>query len=359
MKKLYKKIAIIHDGFGRYGGSENTAYALIQLFPEAHIYTLWSDSPVLSEMTTRIHINKIVSFIAKLHKNAIKLFAYFYWESLDLSEYDLVISSSHSFSSKAVKTNKETRHICYCYTPPRYLYDIPSEHSLTKKDSVFTHYLFSWIRQLDLDASRHPDMYLAISDEVRRRIYRYYKRDSMVIYPPVDVPKSYIAHPNGSYYVYIGRLTKTKGVHLAVSACTSLRRRLLVVGDGPEFSALHQLAGATITFKRTCGDREKKEIMRHARALLFPALNEDFGIVPVEAMGNGIPVIAHNSGGPKETIIHNKTGILFDKWTTEGLIDGIHTFEKMSFDAKSCFKQAGKFSKKEFARNIRAVVSAL
>jgi len=365
MKSIKKlNIAIVHDIFGQYGGSENVAIELARIFPNADIYTTWFDhhNPAYHLLQKRIKSSFPVFHPYSLfrNKNYLKPIIQAYWEKLDFSSYDLVFSSSHSYSSKAIITPPQVRHICYCHTPPKYLYTEYSESNIKNSRFFLTQIALSLLRQSDYVAAQRPDIFVTNSKTVQSRIQKYYRRNSFIVYPPVNVPKKYQpTHNKEDYYIYLGRLSKGKNISLAIHACNALRRRLIVAGDGPERHCLQTIAGPTIQFTGGVNETMKQKLLTNARGCIFPCIDEDFGIVPVEAMAYGTPVIALYSGGVTETVIEGRTGIFYYRDSVDSLVDAIKKFEIMHFHPRMCYKQAKKFSSELFKKNILSLLSKI
>lgn len=360
------KVAIVHDSFIHFGGAERVLISFIRMFPHADIYTsLITDEnkSLLSGLTSgETFLSPYDHFpLSHWFPEWYKPLIAQHWEHLDLSRYDLVISSSHSFSSKSVKTTGKTTHISYIHTPPRYLYNEYNESRYLRwpvANVLFSLFL-SWMRQKDYEAAQRPDILIANSQTVQKRIQTYYDRNSTVIYPPVGIPKSIPQKKKKDYFLCVSRLVKQKGVHLAVQACNQLKKQLCIVGVGPEEKYLRSLSGPTIRFFGWVPDEAMSDIYAGARALLYPAIDEDFGITPVEAMAHGIPVIAHRSGGVTESVVHGKTGWLFDEWSIEGAVEAIQQFEMHTFSDAVCRRHAQRFSKERFAKDFSSCVKVV
>lgn len=365
MSKNKRRVAIVHDVFIEQGGAERVLLTLLSLFPGADVYVPLM-TPEAREILKKAGAGKITSSVFNsipfIHSASILLkpFLFWYWESLDLRVYDLVISSSHSFSSKAVITGPHTRHLSYIHTSPRYLYAEFNETQILKQPLFRTLLapLLSWLRAKDFRAAQRPDALIANSKEVRGRIRKYYRRESKVIYPPVKIPRNLPRKlpVKQQYYLCFSRLAKQKGIDLAVQACTLLRRPLKVVGEGAEREYLESLAGDTVEFLGRVPDRELADIFAGAKAIIYPSLQEDFGLAPVEAMAHGVPVIAHHSGGVVESVVEGKTGLFFDDWTVERVEEAIKKFETMRFSPLACRKQAQQFSTAVFKKAFLKLV---
>lgn len=362
-----KKIAIISDVLMEYGGAENVVESFLKIFPKADLYTLFivpdarkkveKNYPEITIHTSvfqwLIRKNQVSKYIS-----IIKVFSWIYWQFLDLKEYDIVISSSHSFMSKNVNKGSNAFHLSYVHTPPRYLYDEFNELNWIKKRPW--NWLF-WpikliLKTIDKKGAEGPDVLVTNSNNVKKRIKKYYGRESVVVYPAVEVGKIKNKNEEKNYYVCLSRLVKQKGIDLAIKAFTELRLPLVVVGDGDELRYLKKIAGPTIKFIGNCSDRKKIEILRGAKALIYTSKEEDFGIVPVEAMAAGVPVIAYNSGGVKETIIEGITGLFYNDFTVDSLTRAINLFKNKFFKVSDCKKQAKKFREEVFREQILKII---
>jgi hypothetical protein len=303
----------------------------------------------------------------------LKPILFWYWQSLQLQAYQLVISSSHSFSSKGVLTSPDTLHISYIHTPPRYLYTEFSETRILQQPFWRTvlQPLMGWLRQQDWLAAQRPDVLVANSQTVQQRIKKYYRRSSQVIYPPVEVTlpsaqtlsksqpeKSTQSRraPKKLYYLCHSRLAKQKGIDLAILACNHLKAKLIVIGTGGEAERLRQLAGPTITFVGRVSDDQLGQYYARAKALLYCSLEEDFGMVTVEALAYGVPVIGHWSGGTRE-ILSSTTGVGFAKHTVAGLLAAIKKFETKKWSSGACQRRAKKFSTPQFIKAWKKCVA--
>jgi glycosyltransferase involved in cell wall biosynthesis len=365
MSKNKRRVAIVHDVFIEQGGAERVLLRLLSLYPGADV-----SAPLITPKARRLLkkagagtiVTSPFNSLPLVHSASILLkpVLFLYWQTLNFSGYDLVISSSHSFSSKAVRTPAHALHISYIHTSPRYLYDEYSETRILKNPLMkgVLWPLLAWLRAQDFAAAQRPDVLVANSRAVARRIRKYYGRSSVVIHPPVLLPKRVPKRLplDQQYYLCFSRLASQKGIDLAVRACTQLGRPLKVVGEGSERAYLESIAGPTVQFLGRVPDKQLAKIFTGARAMIYPAIEEDFGMAPVEAMGYGVPIIAHRSGGTKETVIEGKTGIFFDEWTVAGVGRAIEQFERRRFSPAACRRQAEHFSAAHFDRQFRALV---
>lgn len=351
------RIAFVHEYLNQFGGAERMLQVLCALFPEAPIYTLIYDhnatGGVFEGKDIRTSFLQKMPFV-KRHHRAFPLLMPMAIEQFDFSEYDTVISISASFA-KGVLTKPGTRHICYCLTPPRFLWDdsqkFVEEFGYSRIVKRFLPPFITYLRMWDQEASKRVDDFWAISNFIKERIGKYYRRQSSVLYPPVNVSKFKISEQKGDYFFLAGRLVSYKRFDLAVKAFKKLNLPLKIAGIGPELNKLKKLAGNKTEFVGLVSDIQLADLYAGARAVVFPQ-EEDFGIVPLEAMASGKPVIAYRAGGALETIEDGKTGIFFDQLTEDSLMDAVRRFETMSFDPKVCRAQAEKFDISVFKENI-------
>jgi len=365
------KLAIVHDFLNIYGGAERVLEHVHEIYPDAPIYTLRYDAEKMHHRMDGWDIrpstvNKYPILKNHGHMAAMPFYASAI-ESFDLSEYDVVLSLSSVFAHGVI-TQPKTVHICYYHTPARFLWDYHFDYLAEKgwdkglfapAVKKFLHKLRIW----DYLAAQRPDICLANAKTIQKRVRKFYRRESDVIYPGVDLSnysaptKNYGLRSMDSYYLTICRLTKPKRTELAVEACTKLNRPLHVIGTGPELENLKSIAGKSVSFLGFLSDAEVVTELSNAKALLWPNI-DDFGLVPVEAMASGTPVIAYNKDGATETVIHDKTGILFDNQSVEGLIDGIKQLDDIESKLKpeDIRKHAMQFSKTEFQKKIKSAV---
>lgn len=364
MKK--KKTAVVSDVVMKFGGAERVVTSFLEMFPNADLYTLFIVPGARKEIEQKfplikIHTSPFQWFIRsdKLSRyvSIIKVLSWLYWEFLNLDKYDLVISSSHSFMSKNVRVKKGTVHLSYIHTPPRYLYNEYNEIGIIRRFpvNIFVWPVLSLLRSIDRIGASRPNILVVNSKNVERRVERYYKRRSTVIYPPVETPAR--VGKRGEAYVCLSRLVRQKGIDLAVMACAKNNLPLIVVGGGDEMENLKKMAGKRTVFLGNVDDMEKWKILSTARALIYTSKDEDFGIVPVEALKMGIPVIAYNSGGVPETIVDGKNGVLFDDFTIDSLLAAMERLEKSDIKNGFCRESVKKFSELAFKRSILKVIN--
>lgn len=348
------RVAIVHYWLVNMGGGEKVLESLCRLYPQAHIYTHVLDprklSPVIAEHPIHTTFINKLPFSKKRYQSYLPLMP-LALEQLDLTSYDLVISSE-SGPAKGVITRADTPHICYCHTPMRYLWDNWAEYLSTAGflTRCGMRLFLPSLRRWDLASSFRVDHFVANSHNVARRIRKHWRRHAAVVPPPVNTssftPKS---SPGGEHYLCFGRLTAYKRVDLAVRACTMLGKPLVVMGEGEEMDKLKALAGQTVRFLGRVDDSQAATVLANSKALLFPG-EEDFGIVPLEAAASGVPVLAYGRGGALETVRDHETGLFFDQQTPEALAAAIGEFEQceMSFAPALIRRHAEKFSEHHF-----------
>lgn len=352
------KVAIVHDWLVSYAGADRVVDCMHHVFPNAPIYTLVYDKKKMPSWFRNYDIRTTwvqkIPFATKLYKKLLPLMPGAF-EALDLSEYDLVLSSSSS-CSKGVITRPDAVHICYCHTPIRYVWDFyytyrDNANPLVR--AVMPSQMHK-LRQWDKCAADRVDYFIANSCYIAQRIKKYYRRDSDVIYPCVHINQSPFVEKE-DFYLVVGRFTWYKRMDLAVAACTRLGRRLVVIGTGDEEKRLRSMAGPTVEFKGGgLSDEEVRSYYLRAKAFLFPG-EEDFGITPVEAQSAGTPVLAYGRGGACETVEDGRTGLLFHAQTVDSLAECIEKFEA---EGVACTKEeirahSLRFSEERFEAQLR------
>lgn len=346
-------IAIVHDWLTDFAGAEQVLLQLQKIYPEADIFT----SVVDPRKINKLKIEKIktsflqkIPFSIKKRQFLIPLMPAVF-ENLNLAKYDLVISNSSSVA-KGVITKVETPHICYCHTPTRYLWepDVDNRASSSALRRKINYQLRIW----DRVASMRPDYYIANSENIKKKIWKYYRRESQIIYPPVDVGRFQPVKKTEveDYYLISGRLVGYKRVDLAIAAFNDLGRPLYVIGDGPLRHQLEKQAGPNVKFLGRVSDEQLAHLYARAKAFIFPA-NEDFGIVPVEAMASGRPVIAFAAGGALETVREGVTGTFFKEQTPQCLIDTVRNFDESKYNSTTIRQYAFNFDEAVFRKQFK------
>lgn len=358
------KIAIVHDWLEKYAGSERVLEQIVDLFPEADLFSLVD----FLEDRSFIKNKKVhTSFIQKFPL-AKKYFRYYLplfplaIENLDLSNYDLIISSSHCVA-KSVKKHKNQIHISYVHTPVRYAWDLREAYlegaGLNRGiKKLLANLVLDYIKKFDLRTAERVDYFIANSQFVRERIKRIYGRDAHIIYPPVDVNRFSLNEKKEDFYLVVSRLEPYKKVHLIVEAFTRMPdKRLVVIGDGSQMKKIKEIAGRNIEILGYQKDEVVKEYMEKAKAFIYAA-EEDFGIVMVEAQSAGTPVLAYRKGGASEIIIEGVTGLFFDSQTPDAIIEAVKKLEKSydKFDFKEIRKNSLRFSIERFRKEFKEFV---
>lgn len=351
------KVALVYDRINRWGGAERIITALMEIYPDAPIFTFVYEPHLAgwaSGFDIRTSFWQKFPLIRKRHEwfPVLPIFAF---EKFNFRGFDLVISVT-SGEAKGIITPDDVRHICICLTPTRYLWSHYREYFSNKFLKTISLPLVSALRIWDAVAAQRPDVMLAISQTVKRRIRKYYRRDAEVIYPPVDTENFYPAQkPQHDYFLIVGRLVKYKRFDLAVAACRKLNLALKVVGQGPQLNYLKKIAGEKTEFISYLTDNELRAYYQNCTAFLFPQA-EDFGISAVEALACGKPVIGYDRGAAGEFITPGKTGELFSRQSVEGMTDILGDFDYNKYLVQNCRVQAEEFSKDRFKKEMRRIV---
>ncbi len=358
------KVALVHDCINEFGGAERVLLALSEIWPEAPIYTSFynKNSSAYQRFKNKdirtSWVQKIPGFTSgKLH-SPLRFLTPWIWNSLDFSEYDLIISSASWYITKGFKRKGEAVEVCYCHTPPRWLYGYPTFVELKKywPVRVYAAFVGHFLRLYDYQAAQRVDHFIANSKNVAGRIKKFYRRDSTVIYPPIE-KLDYPDVAKEDFYLIIGRIVGGKGFELAIKAVNQLGLKLKIAGKPAgwkqEQKRLEKLAGDNVEFLGYVSDQKLAELYVKARGFFVLATDEDFGMTPVEAMMAGTPVIAYRGGGYLESVVEGKTGVFFDKPTDESLVRTIKKFEKTKFSSEECKKWAERFYKDRFKKEIK------
>ena len=393
------KVALVHDQLQEFGGAERVLVALKKIFPQADVYTSFYNPESLG-----IHQKKFknwniitswadkVPLLKKIY-SPLRFITPWIWESFNFSDYDLVISSSGSYMSKGIITRPETIHICYLHHQPRFLYyyETAIEWQKYLVFKIYGHLINHELRLWDYVSSQRVDHFIANSEETKKRIQKFYRRDATVIYPPVNIPRrivipsevegssdrrgrknasgtsdvpsldssvaSLLRNDEGEYYLTVSRLARAKHTDVLIRAANKRKFNLKIVGSGRAENYLKSLAGSSVEFLGNLPDRELPELYKKAKAFLFSAVDEEFGIAPVEAMGYGLPVIAYSSGGLKETIKPGVNGYLFNELNENSLIKKVNELmslpkEKYLEMRKNARNEAEKYSFENFKNKI-------
>lgn len=368
------RVALVHDWLTGMRGGEKCLQVLIEMFPEAQIFTLLHvPGSVSPEIEARpIHTSFINSLpgVRDIYRYYLPLFPKAI-ERFDLRGYDLIISTSHC-AAKGAHPPDGVPHLCYCLTPMRYVWDLYDQyfgpHRVGPLVRTVMPHIAGHLRRWDRRASERVSAFVACSEHIRTKIERFYGCAATVVYPPVDAHRFRPVPTREDFYLIVSALVPYKRIDLAVAAFNQLGERLVIVGSGPEMHRLRAIAGPDVSFTGWLDDREVEEYFARCRAFIFPG-EEDFGIAAVEAQAAGAPVIAYGSGGVTETVIGvnsrptnsdgRPTGVFFHEQTTESLMAAVRQFEKLQFDQDVLRANAARFSVEAFKRGIRACVAEL
>jgi glycosyltransferase involved in cell wall biosynthesis len=358
---LPRRAAVVHEWLTIPGGSENVVLAILDLLPEAEIFTSVYDAAPWPRQITgrRVH----PSFLDRLpgarrHYTRLVPLMDVAVRRYDLRGFELVVSSNHA-CAKNVVVPPGAVHVCYCHTPMRYAWDptFLRDEPIPPAVRPLMPLATAWLRRVDRRRAQGPDVIVANSSFVAQRIRAFWGRESIVVHPPVEVePLMHAARDPGDAYLFFGRLVPYKRADIAVEACARLGRRLIVAGEGRDLDRLRRLAPPEIEFVGHVPEADLPGLLARARALLFPGV-EDFGIVPVEAQAAGVPVIAHGVGGARDSVLDGETGVLFEPGTVEGLCAAIERFESMRFDERAIRANALRFGPQRFAEQFGSVLA--
>ncbi|MBN1617790.1 glycosyltransferase [Candidatus Dojkabacteria bacterium] len=369
LKKL--KVALVDDFLTVDGGAQKVLRAMHEIWPDAPVYTTTYFPDKFHPKLEGWDIRQ--SFVSKFpfretFENQYKLFYQLAMEQFKFDGYDLVISSTYAGYAKGIIVPESTLHLSYIHTVPRYLWKLPTQRH-EKLNPIYKniilppleHFWRIWDRQ----TADRPDYLISNSNLVQSRVKKFYRRDSFVIYPPVEVDDlAKVSNSKEDYFVYFGRLESYKKVHWAIKACIRARSKLKIIGDGTYLSELESLVTKMkgqkyVQFLGRTSDKVRNDVVSKAKAFIFPCPTEDFGIVPVESMALGTPVIAFKSGGVMETVENGKTGILTSDISVNGLVEAIEKFDADKFRPEICRKVALSFSKESFTNCLLNFVGSV
>ena len=377
------KIALVQDYIKEFGGAEAVLETLSDIFPDAPIFTSIykpeylgpHQSRLQQKWQGRIH-QSFFQYIPFAHKiiSPLRLFSSLAFKSFDFSKFDIIITSATGAYFPNSLNKKNAKLICYCHTPPRYLYGLPTARKFTQNKFIkaLVDIINHFLRLRDFGYSQNVDQYIANSKTTAARIQKFYRRDSIIINPPVDLPKIKPALSRSidtpervegarraeGFFLAGGRLARAKRFDIAIQACNQLGLNLKIFGRdfANTLEDLKKISGPTIEFIGEVTQEEKAKLYQNAQAFIFSADQEDFGIVPVESMAYGCPVVAYRSGGVTETVVENKTGVFFDELNPESAAAAIQKFQKLKIKSSDCIFRAAEFSTEKFISKIKKLI---
>ncbi len=360
MKNL--RVALVHDWLTGMRGGEKCLEVLCELFPDAPIFTLLhiknSTSPLIESKKIYTSFINYLPFVEKKYRNYLPLFPKAI-EQFNFNNFDLVISTSHCVA-KSIIVPKDCLHICYCHTPMRYVWDLYDEYFGIGRANFFTRFVMKLLRPYlqnwDVKTASRVNYFIANSINVKNKIKLYYNREAVVINPPVDTDLFTLSKQMGKYFLIVSALVPYKRVDIAIKCFNKTGEKLIIVGKGPNENELKKIAKSNIEFVGWASDKELAKFYKNAKALIFPG-EEDFGIVPLEAMACGKPVIAFAKGGALETVIDKKTGIFFKNQIASDLEIAINKFKKIKFSPIVIRNNALKFSRNYYAKKMNLFLS--
>jgi glycosyltransferase involved in cell wall biosynthesis len=381
------KVAIVHDYLIDFGGAERVLLALHEIYPDAPIYTSIVDSKKMSDSWIYFKDMNIKTSWFNNLPYASKLISPFrfllplVWKNFDLSKFDVIIDSSAWAITRGFKSRKDQIEVCYCHTPPRYLYGFDTSRNWNKLwygklIKLYAALVNKFMRSYDYSASQKVDYFIANSNNVADRIQKFYHRDSTVIYPPVNLANEYptktqrqarrstdseeasFRDTNSQYFLSGGRLVAAKNFDLIIKACIKANVNLKIYGSGILENELKNLANENIQFLGKVSDEELINLYKNAKGFILAQADEDFGITTIEAQSQGCPVIAYHGGGYLETVVEEKTGMFFDELKVESIVKAINKFKKVKWNKKVIENNAKKFDKNRFKKEIKQFVSS-
>ncbi|MBN8555147.1 MAG: glycosyltransferase [Deltaproteobacteria bacterium] len=363
MKMNFPKTAVVHDWIDAYGGAERVIETICDLVQPASFHTLLANpkSALTKKLGPILKTSALqkIPFAFSFHRYLLQFYPYFI-EQMDLRDANLIISSSHCVA-KGVLTRSDQLHISYVHTPARYLWDQSQDYleqnNIRGLKRAYVEWVFHRLRQWDVNSSSRVDLYIANSKFVSQRIWKTYRRPSIVVYPFVDLSKFVLNQPaqKENHFVVLSRLVSQKRVDIAVRACSKLGIKLKVIGDGPEINYLRSIAGQTVEFLGQLDHSDMIKVVSSAQGLIFTP-EEDFGIVPLEAMAVGTPVLAFGRGGALETVISGKTGAFFTEQTDNSLILALQSWRPEIYDFNALRERSRAFDSAVFTMRFSKII---
>lgn len=350
------QVALVHDWLNQIGGAEDVLETLVGLYPHAPIYTslYWRKKMPFHWRSWDIHTS-FIDHLPRAHQNQQLYFPLYplAFEKFDFRAYDVVITNKSGFCHGII-TGPETMHICYCLTPTRYVWryhQYAEQEQLDRLARTILPPFLLWLRQWDRLAADRVDHFIAISQEVRRRIAKIYRRDSTIIYPPVDTGRFAPSNRVEDYYVIVGRLVPYRRIDLLIEAFNKLGKPLYIAGSGRDRDRLESLARSNIKFLGYVPDADLPDLLARARAFMFPG-EEDFGIAPIQAMAAGRPVIAYAAGGALDTVIPGETGYLFAEQSVQAIVAAVEAFDANAVSSARIRRYAEQFDTAVFQQKL-------
>jgi len=355
------KIALVHDYLVQYGGAERVLEAFAEIFPYASIYTIVYDKEAMHGVFDgkRIHTSYLQKFpFARKKHRLFPLLMPIAIEQFDFSAYDVVLSDSSSYA-KGIITGPDTLHICYMHTPMRYAWDdcqkYTSDFNMPRFFKKMVPFAMNYIRLWDKVSADRVDIFLSNSNFVSKRIKKYYRKDSTVIHPPVSIDKFQASPQNDGYYLMVGRLIAYKKHNIAIEAFNKSGLPLKIIGRGPEMKRLQKMAKGNIEFLGRVPDDDLPKYYSKCKAFIFPQ-EEDFGIVAIEALASGKPLVAYRGGDIPEHMEDGKMGVFFEEQTSQAVTEAVDRIEKMEFDSEYIRSKVLKFDREIFKKKIKECV---
>lgn len=365
MISLKPKVALVHDYIKEFGGAERVLLTLSEMYPQAPLYTAFSvpGSTFAQDLAGKRIITSWADHFLRwgnLH-SPFRFLIPLIWPSFNFRGYNIVINSASGYMPEGIRVPPETLHLCYCHTPPRWLYGYSTSIGFKKylPVKIYGAIIGHILRMYDFLSAQKVDYFIANSKNVQNRIQKFYRRSSVVIYPPVEVSKIKKATQESkpkNYYLIVSRIVGGKGLELAVKAANQKGVPLKIIGErfglSTEFDKLRKINRGMVEFLGRLPDKEMWKYLGECKAFLALATDEDFGVTPVEAMAAGRPIIAFAGGGYIETVIDGKTGVFFKEYSVEALIIAMNRLDKMDIKPQDCRQRASRFSKERFTKEM-------
>ncbi len=366
------KVALVHDYLREFGGAERVLRVLADMYPEAPIYTAFAvrGSEAEKAFRDRKVVESKLAWLLKIWKlySPLRFLAPYIWKNMDLSGYDLVIASSSWYITRGFKVGPDTKVICYCHTPPRYLYGYETSIDLQKYFLVRVYAVIvnHFLRLFDFESAQKVDQFVVNSRNVQQRVEKFYRKSSVIVYPPIETKKFTEAaegEKKDDYFLIVSRLVGAKGLEQAARAAKKLKFKLKIAGGEAGYSdvatKLKRLGGEMVELLGRVSEETLVRLYARAKGFIALAREEDFGMTVVEAMAAGTAVIAFNGGGFRETVKEGEGGILIDDTSEEAIEEGIRRFNKIKWNRRKIMEWAKRFDRKEFERGIKKVVNDL